>query len=448
MKTPSYSGFGSLSRRDLLRYSGVGLVGCSMSGWLEALAATIDRSAKPRKACILLWMTGGPSQMDTFDLKPGTPNGGSFKEIKTAVPGIRISEHLPKLAEQADQLAIIRSMSTKEGDHGRATYMVRTGYLPQPQLKHPTLGSLISKELGTAASELPNFVSISPNRTFNSAAYGPGFLGSQYAPLMVGDTPAAGQSVDQQLKVEDLEPPPEVPRTAAEARIDLLGSLNKRFIGKHRDAPALGYQTAYDRAIRLVRSRAGQAFNLDDEPAAVRDAYGRNRFGQGCLLARRLIEHGVPFVEVTLSGVDNQGLGWDTHAQNFEGVKRLSDVLDPAWAMLMKELKQRGLLESTLIVWAGEFGRTPQINGNSGRDHFPQAWSTVLAGGPIKGGQVIGRTSPDGMTVQDRPVGVPDLLATVCRALDIDPMKQNESNLGRPIRVVDPAAKAIKEVVG
>src|SRR5262249_23266551 len=178
------------------------------------------------------------------------------------------------------------------------------------------------------------------------------------------------------------------------------------------------------------------------EPAEVREAYGRNRFGQGCLLARRLVERGVPFVEVTLGGVNS--IGWDTHADNFQGVKTLSQTLDPAWSTLMSELKARGLLDSTVIVWMGEFGRPPKIHNNTGRDHYPNAWSTVLAGA-IRGGQVVGRTSADGTTVEERPVTVPDLLATVCRGLGIDPMKQNISNVGRPIRVVDPAARPIEE---
>jgi uncharacterized protein (DUF1501 family) len=195
-----------------------------------------------------------------------------------------------------------------------------------------------------------------------------------------------------------------------------------------------------------MRSEAAKALDLDDEPAEVREAYGRNRFGQGCLLARRLVERGVPFVEVTLGGVG--AASWDTHAGNFETVKELSGILDPAWASLMAELKARGLLESTTIVWMGEFGRTPKINDNTGRDHYPNAWTTVLAGGGIRAGQVVGRTSADGTTVEERPVSVADLLATVYTALGIDPMTQNVSNVGRPIRLVDPAAVAIREIVG
>jgi Protein of unknown function (DUF1501) len=443
-------GDGELSRRDMLRLSWAGLVGASTLPWLEAMAAEPPAAARKR-SCILLWMNGGPSQMDTFDLKPGHENGGTFKEIATSVPGIKISEHLPKVAAHAQHMAIIRSMSTKEGDHGRATFLLRNGYLPQPPVRYPTLGSLVAKELGDPTAELPSFVSIAPFRNFNPAAFSPGFLGSQFAPLFVGEARNQNQgddnnNSDEDLRVADLDAPSQVTTQTVSARLGLLNSLNDRFIGSHAGAPAIGYKTAYDRAVTLMRSDAAKAFDLDEESTDVRDAYGRNRFGQGCLLARRLVERGVPFVEVTLGGVG--GIGWDTHQNNFEGVKQLSGMLDPAWATLMSELASRGLLETTTIVWTGEFGRTPKINGNTGRDHYPNAWSTVLAGGGIRGGQVVGRTSADGTTVAERPVSVPDLLATVCKALGIDPMKQNISNVGRPIRVVDPSAKVVEEIVG
>jgi uncharacterized protein (DUF1501 family) len=204
---------------------------------------------------------------------------------------------------------------------------------------------------------------------------------------------------------------------------------------------------AYDRAVRLMRSPARAAFDLDDEPAKLRDAYGRNLFGQGCLLARRLVERGVPFVEVFLGRVRGAFAGWDTHAKNFDALKSLCGILDPAWGTLMADLKDRGLLDTTLVVWMGEFGRTPRVNGNAGRDHYPNAWSVVLGGGGIKGGQAIGKTGADGGTVEDRPVGVPDLLATVCTALGIDPARQHLSNIGRPIRVVDKAGKPVGEAL-
>jgi uncharacterized protein (DUF1501 family) len=211
----------------------------------------------------------------------------------------------------------------------------------------------------------------------------------------------------------------------------------------------LSHQDAYVRALRMMRSSASKAFDLEEEPAAVHDAYGRNPFGQGCLLARRLVERAVPFVEVSLSTVDGaMALGWDTHQQNFETVEKLCGVLDAGWSTLMTDLRTRGLLDKTLIVWMGEFGRTPKINETAGRDHFPNAWSTVLAGGGIRGGQVIGNTGADGEEVKERPVQVPDLLATVMKALGIDPAKQNLVENGRPIRLVDPKARPIEGLVG
>jgi hypothetical protein len=444
-----------LSRRQMLRLAAAGVVGFSSSGWIEALAADTASNPKRRKACILLWMTGGPSQTDTFDPKPGHPNGGEFKAIETAVPGIMISQHLPKLAKQMKDITIIRSMNTKEGDHGRATFNLRTGYQQTGPIRYPTLGSLISKELGVDDAELPNFVSIAPFRGLAPGAFGPGFLGPQYAPLVVGeravmDPQGASDARNFSFKVEDLNLPPGVETSRADARLELLSSLRQDFLATHPGTGPLSHQDAYLRAVRLMRSPAAKAFELEQETSAIRDAYGRTAFGQGCLLARRLVERGVPFVEVTLSSVDGaMGLGWDTHQQNFDTVKRLSGVLDPAWSALMSDLRLRGLLDSTLIVWMGEFGRTPKITpqAGGGRDHFPTAWTTVLAGGGIKSGQVIGSSGKAGMEAEGRPVPVPDFLATVCKALGVDPLGQNDSGIGRPIRVVDPKAKAIREVL-
>ena len=443
-----------LDRRDWLRLCSTGIAATSMSGWFGAFADQVASRSDRRRSCILLWMSGGPSQMDTFDLKPGHANGGTFKAIDTAVPGMKISQHLPRLARQANHLTIVRSMSTKEGDHARATSLAHCGYLPQGPVHYPTFGSLIANELGRDDADLPNFVSIAPNRTISPASYDPGFLGAPLAPLMVGNSainPAAtatAMSLADELRVQDLEPSKEISRATVDTRLDKLRSLNGRFFENYSGQPARSYSAAYDHAVRLMHSQAASAFNLDEEPEAVRSAYGNNRFGQGCLLARRLVERRVPFVEVTLGGIDQQILGWDTHAENFDRVKQLSEVLDNGWGTLMEELHQRGLLEDTLIVWMGEFGRTPKINPQSGRDHWEKSWTTVLAGGGIRTGQVVGRTSDDGMTVEDRPVTIPDLLSTVCHGLGIDPLKANISNVGRPIQIVDPTAQPVKEIIG
>ena len=435
-----------LSRRDWMKLSAAGVLGGSMSGWLENLAAAAARSPERKRSCILLWMAGGPSQMDTFDLKPGTPNGGTFKEIATSVPGIKISEHLPKLATHMKDMVLVRSMSTKEADHGRATYYLRTGRVPGGPVQYPSLGAFVAKELEQPEAELPGFVSISPFRGLNPAAFTPGFLGPQYAPLIVGENAGfggqqRGGDIAQALRVQDLDLPRDVNARRSDSRLSMLEEMEQEFLAQHSSVAAESHHTAYRRAITMMRSSAVKAFNLDDEPAKLRDSYGRNLFGQGCLLARRLVERGVPFIEVGLNG-------WDTHQQNFDQVKRLSGILDPAWATLMDDLKEKGLLDSTLIVWMGEFGRTPKIaKERTGRDHWAVSWSTVLAGGGLKGGQVVGKTSADGMKIEERKVEVPDLLGTVCLALGLDIRKQNNSNVGRPIRLVEPTAKPIKEVI-
>jgi hypothetical protein len=440
------------SRRDWLRVASAGVFGGAMCRWFPALANEAATDPARKRACILLWMSGGPSQLDTFDPKPGHANGGEFKAIDTSVSDIQICEHLPKVAQRMQDLAIIRSMSTKEGDHTRATYLAHTGYLPQGPIKYPTLGSLFSKELGRDDSELPNFVSIAPNRFLSPGAFGPGFLGPQYAPLIVGDpglAPVPNMQAGDNLRVRNIELPEGVDLAQSDARLGLLSALDDGFRLTRPDPPAQSHRTAYEKAVRMMRSSAVGAFNLDDEPAELRDAYGRNAFGDSCLLARRLVERGVPFVEVALNGAEgNAGIGWDTHQDNFNAVKALCGVLDPAWSTLMEDLQTRGLLENTLVIWMGEFGRTPEIAADrTGRDHFPAAWSTVLGGGGIRGGQVIGRSSDDGMKVEDRPVSMADFLATLCLALGLDPTKQNMSNVGRPIRLADPDANPVTEVV-
>jgi hypothetical protein len=438
----------ALDRRAFVRAGAISAA-ASVSGWLAPLADVAAGDLKRKRSCILLWMNGGPSQIDTFDPKPGHANGGPFQDIATAAPGVRISEHLPKVAARMKYVALVRSMSSKEGDHGLASYFVRTGRPSRGPVHYPTLGAVVAKELGQADAALPNFVSIAPFRVFNPAAYSSGFLGPRYAPLVVGETtfgPPQPGAAERSLTVEDLAVPAGVSRERADARGQLAAKLQQEFAAVHPDPVAKSHETAYSRAARLMQSAAAEAFTLDAEPAKLRDGYGRNVFGQGCLLARRLVERGVPFAEVTLGGPG--GVGWDTHQNNFDTVKQLSGTLDAAWSSLMDDLKDRGLLDTTLIVWMGEFGRTPKINGSKGRDHFPFAWSAALAGGGIKGGQAVGKTSKDGMSVEDRPVSVPDFLATVCQSLGIDPAVQNLSNTGRPVQVVELGAKPIQEVVG
>ena len=325
----------ALSRRDWLRVTSAGALGASLSGWFGALAQDTARNPQRRRSCILLWMDGGPSQLETFDVKPGQANGGPSREIATNVPGIRISEHLPQVARHMNRMAIIRSMSTRVADHGLGAYLMHTGHVNGP-VNYPAMGALFAKELEAPGLELPPFISIAP-RVYSSPTYGSGFLGPQHAPLVMAeggmvpsyDVPGPGGDYMQQLRIQDVQRPAGIGEERNGARVQFLEAMDAEFVSGRPAPTALSHQAAYRRAVTLMTSAAASAFDIEQEPAALRDRYGRNLFGQGCLLARRLIERGVPFVEVTLNGV---GASWDTHRDNFESVRRLNGVLDPAWA--------------------------------------------------------------------------------------------------------------------
>jgi len=333
---PSPSRF---SRRGALRTLALSAAGCSASRFLPAFAADFAADPDRRRHCILLWMTGGPSQIDTFDLKPGHAHGGPFKEIATAVPGMRFSEHLPRLAAHAGSLAILRGLSTKEGDHQRATELLHTGHLPMGPIRYPTVGAALSKALARGESDLPSFVSVNPFLPYNVGS--PGFLGAAHAPLTVGAranygqqrVPADGYAT---LTVDDAQPRPAYLARQA-TRLELWRQFEGGFLAAHpHSAAASAHRTVYERAIRFMTGaeRALDAFDLSQEPAALRQAYGRGSFGQGCLLARRLVERGVAFVEVAMNGQNQNGLAWDTHGDNFKQVATLSAELDAGWATL------------------------------------------------------------------------------------------------------------------
>lgn len=433
------------SRRDFVKLgflSGAAVsCGGSLSGWLPTLARAAAESGNRTKSVVLLWLNGGPSTIDLWDLKPGHANGGPFQTIETAVPGIAISEHLPELARRTNEMAIIRSLTSKEGDHTRAHHLARTGYVPQGAIRFPALGSLICHETVTAnsgldaADGLPPFVSIAPSRY--AVELGGGFLGPAFSPLDVG----LFANRPEDLVVPDLARTTDLTDARQTGRLALLAELDHRFRNEPTNSVTASIRASHEAAVRLMLPKASGAVRLDGEPEKLRDQYGRSVFGQGCLLARRLIERGVRFVEVTLDG-------WDTHANNFNAVQNLSATLDAGASALLADLKQRGLLESTLVVCMGEFGRTPKINAGGGRDHWPHAWTAVLAGGGIRAGQVVGRTNDAGTAVADAPIRVPDLLATICRVVGVDYTKQNDSNVGRPIRIADPAAQAVTSIVG
>jgi uncharacterized protein (DUF1501 family) len=420
------------SRRDFLRLSAAGVGVASMSGWLQVLAGhaaetPVPSGARKHKSCILLWMDGGPSHKDTFDLKPDSKGAGDFKPIPTSAPGVQISEHLPKLAKLMHHGVLVRGMSTPEGAHPRAKYNLHTGYREgQGGLVYPSLGAIASAELGDPAAAVPNFVSI------GNRSYGSGFLGSKHQPLIVTD-PTRG--------VEDLKTL--VTEKQFANRLGLLEQMEKAFYHEYRADVATDHKTTYGRAVNLMKSKEAKAFDLSLEPSASRSKYGSGRFAEGVLMARRLVEVGVPFVEVTLGG-------WDTHQDNFARVKTLSGQVDAAAAALIEDLKDRGLLDSTLVVWMGEFGRTPHINtrgSKPGRDHYPRAWTLAMFGGGLKGGRVVGRTDKEGATVEDQKVGTQDFLGTVCEVLGIDHTKENETAGGRPIRIVDKPKPFTKLIV-
>ncbi|WP_020468878.1 DUF1501 domain-containing protein [Zavarzinella formosa] len=431
-----------ITRRRMMQIAAAGVTFGSQCPWFDALATAAD-DPKRKRSMIMLWMGGGASHIDTFDPKPGEKTGGPFKFINSTVPGIRVCEHLPQVARQMKHLAVVRSMTTTEGDHRRASVLIRTGRLPEELVQYPTFGSLVSKELGDPKSELPNFISIGGRNTEDSRGSNiPGFLGPDYAPLLVGDGGSKRRGGSKDLTVPDIKPQVESERVVD--RIQMMDDLNAEFAAGREGEARASAESAYARALRLSTGSASAAFNLDREPEKLRDAYGRNAFGQGCLMARRLVERGVPFVEVSFGGQ-----GWDSHFRNFPWVQENCAVLDPAWATLMEDLAVRGLLETTTVFWMGEFGRSPFINGlqGGGREHYPNAWSLVLGGGGIKGGQAYGKTDRLGGTVEDKPVSAPDLLATLCKAIGVDYVKENISNVNRPISIVEKTAKPVTEVL-
>jgi hypothetical protein len=417
----------NLTRRDFVKLSALGVGGASLSGWLPILATQVAQNNQHSKRCIVLWMDGGPSHKDTFDLKPNTPQGGPFQAINTSVPGVQVSEHFPLLAQKMHKGALVRSMSTGEGAHGRAKYFLHTGYREGVGgLVYPSLGSICSSEIGNHTNPLPSYVVV------GNRAYGSGFLGAAHQPLIVTD-PTRG--------VENLHPT--VSNSQFDNRVGLLQEMEAGFNKTYQSNMGTAHQTTYTGAVALIHDQGTRAFDLSQETAATKQRYGNTNFGNGCLLARRLIEAGVTFVEVTLGG-------WDTHTNNFQRVQQLSHQVDPAANALISDLDERGLLNDTLVVWMGDFGRTPNINNRGaqpGRDHYPRAWTTALWGRGLHG-QVIGRTDANGANVVERPVPTIDFMATVCSLLGIDYTKFNQTPIGRPVRIVDRDAHPITQLCG
>jgi hypothetical protein len=424
LTTPS-----GMSRRHFLGHLATSAMTVPAIQFMTAMQANAEAVRKSNKSLILLWMGGGPSHMDTWDLKPESEkNGGEFKPIDTSAPGIQICEHLPTVAQQFKHLNIIRSLNSKEGNHDRGTYMMHTGYAPNPTVVHPSFGSICSYELGSKAGDdfpLPHCVAI------NSPGEGAGFLGMSHAPFFI-QSPTS--------EIANLRPPKGVTDPRMGRRLQMLSMIEDGFTGTRRGVGPGDHKAVYTKTVKMMRSEYTRAFNLDEEPDALRDAYGRNSFGQGCLMARRLVEMGVTYVEVTLGG-------WDNHNDIFNTLKRGNlPTLDKGMGTLVADLDQRGILDKTMVVWMGEFGRTPRINQNAGRDHWPRSWSVVMGGGGLKGGQLVGATDKDGVEIVDREVGVMDLVATMCKGVGIDVATQYTTPNGRPIKVVD-GGQPIKELV-
>lgn len=375
---------------------------------LRAHAAELTRN---NKSCILLWMGGGPPTIDIWDMKPGAATAGPLRPMSTAGEG-QINQLLPQLAQQMNHLSIVRSMSTREADHSRGTYYMHTGYVPNPNVEHPSYGSVIANQLAdqTAHLEIPPFVSI------GGASQGPGFLGMAYAPFQVdsnGRVRNLRQSVDE-ARMRD--------------RAELLAVLEKRFIRENRGPAAEEHAKVLQSTFNLMSSGQMDAFKLDQEPEAARERYGNTGFGRGCLMARRLVETGVPFVEVNMGG-------WDLHQNCFPQLENKLPEMDQAMSALMDDLSQRGRLQDTVVLWMGEFGRTPRINGDAGRDHWARSWSVVLGGGTIVGGRVIGATNQDGTEVLTDPCSSEDLMATVCQAMGISLKTEFTAKNGRPMKI-------------
>jgi hypothetical protein len=411
------------SRRSALA-AGLGLSGIS---WLTPVAERLTRAAeaaprgKPAKSLIVLWMAGGPSQLETFDPHAGSPIAhDATRAIKTAAADIQIADSLPQIAEQMESISLVRSLVSKEGDHERASHNLKTGYRPDPTLVHPSLGAVLCHQLADDV-EIPRHVSILPGQF---PARG-GYLGDQYDAFKTFDPNGPIPDVTARVSAE----------RASRRLDDLTNVLERGFArGRIKNLEQRTLHTAsIEAARRMMSSDQLKAFDVRPAPAALRTAFGDTPFGRACLAAMQLIEVGVRCVEVTLDG-------WDTHTNNEAFVRGRCEILDPAFATLLKELKARDLLNSTVVLWAGEFGRTPRVNPTGGRDHWPHGFTAALAGGGIVGGRVIGATSPElNEKSSDRtrhvagPRNVEDLHATILQALGINAKKEIQTPIGRPM---------------
>jgi hypothetical protein len=418
-----------LDRRGFIAGAAATGLAAGMAG-LEALRepALAAELKKQQKRVILLWLAGGASQLETWDPKPGAVTGGPFGAIQTAVPGVRISELMPEMAKRLKHTAIIRSLNTKNGDHGSAAQLMMRGRRDEAALKYPDMGAVIARELGQADSKVPDYVAFYFATEGQSMAPGSaGFLGARYAPM----------EMYKSMIPENISKLPGIDDVDHRERADLRDLLSKRFSRNRQSSTLASHNEAYQRVRGLMSS--DKLFDVSKEPEKMREKYGKTLFGEQALVARRLIEAGVPFVRVARAW-------WDSHGQNFETHQEMVPELDHVMAALIDDLKDRGLLESTLILTLAEFGRTPQINASLGRDHFASAWSMSMTGCGVKGGACYGKTDATGNRVVDGQVGAGDLMATIYKALGINPHK-NYYVGSRPVPLTDPGTKAVKDVL-
>ncbi|WP_339727030.1 DUF1501 domain-containing protein [uncultured Gimesia sp.] len=403
---------GGFSRRSFLRNVSMGALAAGGLSFHDLMSVSAEELRKQGRAMILLWMAGGPSQFETFDPKPKTSSASDKDAIQTSVSGIEVSEDWKNTAKVMSDIALIRSMTNKEGNHQRASYQMHTGYAPSGSVKHPSLGSNITREIGNRELDIPSIVSV-------GSTNGAGFLGVDYEPFNINNPGNIPNNVAAT-----------VPDPRYQKRLGLLGRLDSEFASRGGEVVVKNHSKIYNKASSMVLSPQTKVFDLSQESASLREQYGESNFGKGCLLARRLVEAGSTFIEVRSNG-------WDNHANISEVISPRSQEVDAGMAALITDLKQRGMLDRTLVVWMGEFGRTPKINARSGRDHYPRVFSAAVAGGGVKGGQVIGSSTADGSAVKDRPVNVTDLFSSICHSLQVDPKKENMSPLGRPMKIVD-----------
>jgi len=427
-----------VSRRSFLRVGALSALGLTLPQFLK-LRAEQPAAKRKQVSCILMWMQGGPSHIDSFDPKPEAPAEirGEFSTIPTTLPGVRVAEHLPRLAKLTDLYSIIRGHDPKNGSHGVADHLMMTGHKFNPALPFPCFGSVVAKERGYVNGMLP-FVQMGRNidRRFNGGIAG--FLGDQYNPFEVGEDPNAPV-----FRVRDLSLANDDERKRLDRRYAMLTDLDRYQKHIEEDAELVKARDEfYEKAHGLITSPvAKKAFDIAAEPDKVREAYGRTQFGQSCLVARRLIEAGVQFVTVTDGG-------WDTHQNNFTSLKtRLLPRIDAGFSALLSDLKERGMLDSTLLVWFGDFGRTPKINPSAGRDHWSTAGVACMAGGGLKGGQVVGSTNQFAEYVTDSPASPQDLAATIYTALGIPLHTWYKTQDGRPIELC-PEGKPIRQLFG